>query len=514
MRHGTQLALGVVTTLVFPALSFAAPAHAAQDTKKKGGDLEEESPAAAPAGAPPDAAGVDKADAPAAVPAPAPVPPPAFSPNTTLDGAPLPPNGVNWKTTIYGFAEFDVFRDSTQSYVDASSNSSIARPHAIQGNSVPGDNPRTQFTPRNSRIGIKLEATPYDGILATAQAEMDFYGNQAPTASEAAIYTNAPIRMRHFFLKLQDPIVDVLAGQYHDLFAWGGSGFFPNSLAFLAVFGEVYHRNPQLRLSKTVRTPVIDVEVAAAAVRPVGREDELPDVQAGLRFAVNAWKGVRAQGSGIPDAGPLALGLSAVGRKFRVNPFQQMVGDYKVANGWGLAANVVIPVIPCTSQDFSNAITITGEATMGTGISDLYPGLTGGARYPALPNPLLMVPPPVYNANIDPGILTFDSAGNVHTVNWRAVVAGLQYHLPIAMGKKVWVSGIYSMMQSTNLASITPDALHSTIWTKGTYYDANLFVALTPAVQVDASFQVTSQTYGDGLVAKNLREEIALQYFF
>jgi hypothetical protein len=489
MRHGTQLALGVATVLC-----CAANARAAEKAAEPVGGS---APVVAPT---PDEH---------ATPAPAPTPVVTEAPRTNLDGSPLPESGVNWKATPYGFAEFDVFRDSTQSYVDASSNSSIARPGTVQG-----DNPRTQFTPRNSRLGLKLEATPYEGMRATAQAEMDFYGNQAPTATEGAIYTNAPIRMRHYFLRLQTPIFDVLAGQYHDLFAWGGSGFYPNSVAFLALFGEVYHRNPQLRLSKTIRTDAVDVEVAIAAVRPVGRDNELPDGQAGARVAFNGWRGVRAQGSGVPDIGPLGLGVSAVGRKFRVNPFQAMTGDYKTATGWGVAANAVIPIIPRTLADMSNGVTITVEATMGTGISDLYPGLTGGAHYPVLPNPMLLLVPPAYVANIDPGILTFDAAGNVKTVNWRAVLAGIQYHLPIMNGRKVWVTGNGSVMQSTNLASITPQPQAATIWTKGYYYDANLFVAITPAVQADLSYQFTSQTYADGIQAKNMRGEFALHYFF
>jgi hypothetical protein len=491
MRHGTQLALGVATVFF-----CAATAQAAEKAAELGSG-------AATAAAPPVADEHTLPGTPSASVVTTAVP------ATSLDGAPLPANGVNWKTTFYGFAEFDSFRDTTQSYVDASSNSSIARP-----GTVPGDNPRTQFTPRNSRLGLKLESTTYQGMRATAQAEMDFYGNQAPTATESAIYTNAPIRMRHYFLKLQTPIFDVLAGQYHDLFGWGGSGFFPNSVAFLALFGEVYHRNPQVRISKTIRTEPIDVEVAIAAVRPVGRDDELPDGQAGLRIAVNGWKGVRAQGSGPPDVGPLGLGLSAVGRKFRVNPFQSMVGDYRTATGWGLAANAVIPVVPRTAADLSNGVTITIEATMGTGIADLYPGLSGGAHYPVLPNPMLLLVPPMYASNIDPGIITFDASGNVKTVNWRAAVAGLQYHLPIMQGKKVWVSGNGSVMQSTNLASITPQPQVGTIWTKGYYYDGNLFVAITPTVQADLSYQVTSQKYADGLQAKNSRAEITLHYFF
>ena len=178
MRHGTHWALGVVTTFVFAATAQAAP---------KGDEEPEDKASVAPAGAPP-AAEPEQAPVPAAV-APMPAPAPAI---VTPDGSSVPAAGFNWKTTFYGFAEFDIFRDSTQSYVDASSNSSIARPDMIVGNTVPGDNPRTQFTPRNSRIGMKLEATPYDGILATAQAEMDFYGNQASNATEGAVYTNAP----------------------------------------------------------------------------------------------------------------------------------------------------------------------------------------------------------------------------------------------------------------------------------------------------------------------------------
>ena len=52
-------------------------------------------------------------------------------------------------------------------------------------------------------------------------------------------------------MKVETPAVDVLVGLYHDLFAWGGAGFYPTTIAFLPLLGEVYHRNPQLRLSKT-----------------------------------------------------------------------------------------------------------------------------------------------------------------------------------------------------------------------------------------------------------------------
>jgi hypothetical protein len=432
----------------------------------------------------------------------------AFVP-LAYEGSKVPP-GKNFKTTIYGFAEFDAFWDSTQSFIDASSNGSIARPDVIPA----GQNGQTQFTARNSRIGLKLEAAPYGDIQAAAQGELDFYANPNPGATEGAIYTNAPVRMRHYFLTLKDPIIDVLAGQYHDLFAWGGAGFYPNSVAFLALFGEVYHRNPQLRLGKTVKSAPIDLEVAVAAVRPVGRVGEIPDLEAGVRLAVKGWRGVRAQGSGPPDTGPLAIGISGVGRRFRVNQFLMMQGDYLTKTGGGVALNVVAPIVPATADNMRNAVTLTFEGTVGTGIADLYSGLSGGAKYPALPNPMLMPTPPVFNSNLDPGIVTFDAAGNLKTINWEAFVLGAQYHLPVGQGNRVWVSGVFSGIKSTNLASVTPPLSQPFIWTKGYYYDGNLFVAITPAVQADVSYQYMQETYGDGAVAKNRRAEFAMHYFF
>jgi hypothetical protein len=505
MNQGWLKVTGVAVWLFAATAQAQAPTGAEADAPK----VER-----APDLTPPDATGSTAV-------ATSPTPPPAPTVFLTPEGWPIVvPPGANRKVLFYGFAEFDIMRDSTQSFAnDGSNNGSVARP-----NTVPGDNAQSQFTPRNSRLGIKLESSPYHSMTALAQAEMDFYGNQASGASEGAIYTNAPIRMRHYFLTLRTPVVDVIAGQYHDLFAWGGSGFFPNTVAFLGLPGEIYHRNPQLRLTKTLKSNVVDLEIAVAAVRPVGRAGEIPDGEGGIRLAFNRWKGVRAQGSGPPDAGPLAIGLSGVGRRFRVNPFSATPGDYKTATGWGVAGNVVLPIIPCTKDDMRNAVTITGEATMGTGIADLYSGLTGGAVYPALPNPMNLIPPPVYNRNLDPGIVAFDDQGaraNIHPINWRGLVAGLQYHLPVGMGKTVWISGIYSLTQSTNLESLTPDAAKPTIWTKAQYFDGNIFVAVTPTVQFDVSYQVTMQTYADvdptngaNTRATNNRGELAMHYFF
>jgi hypothetical protein len=325
--------------------------------------------------------------------------------------------------------------------------------------------------------------------------------------------------MRHYYLKIETPIVDVLAGQYHDLFGWGGKGFYPSTLAFLGVTGEIYHRQPQFRVSKTLSSKAVDVEIAAAAVRPVQRASGTPDGEAGLRLAINPWTGIGQQGYGQPSLNPLSIGVSGLGRRFEVAQFLEFPGGSNVVMGWGVAVNAFIPVVPAKSvHDRSNALALTGEFSKGSGISDMYNSdLTGGVLFPALPNPQNRQepanPPPIYSANIDSGIVTYDGNGKLRPIEWQAFIVGVQYYLPIASGK-VWVSGNYSQLKSPNAVKLTPIPGQSAVYSKASYVDANLFVAISPALQAGYSFQLVQQTFGDGVTAKNYRNEGAIHFFF
>jgi hypothetical protein len=423
--------------------------------------------------------------------------------------SPLTIHGGGWSASLYGFAELDIMADSTQSFVEGSLNNGVARP-----NTVAGDNPRVQFTARNSRIGFKIGAPDWGSIKTSAVFELDFFGEQPASLRQDAAYTSGPIRMRQFYAKMETPVVDVLAGQYHDLFAWGGAGFYPNSVAFLPLMGEIYHRNPQLRVSKIFASSALDFELAVAAVRPVQRDAGVPDVQAGMRLAINGWQGASSPGASRPVAAPMALGISAVGRRLSVTDFSTTPGNPHSAPAGGIAANIFLPIIPAHGDDLSNAISFTGEFTTGTGISDLYPGLTGGVGFPALPDPNNTVSVPTYIPNIDPGIATYDAADTLHTINWRALVLNAHYHLPVSGGKKLWVSGTFSMLQSSNALEYTPIQGRDFVWNKGQYVDANVWWAVTPAAQVGLSFQNMQQTYGDGVVARNNRGEAAFYLFF
>jgi hypothetical protein len=423
--------------------------------------------------------------------------------------APLTFGSGGWSASIYGFAELDIMSDSTQSFSESATNNTLARQ-----NTPAGDNPRTQLTARNSRLGFKIQAPQWGEIKTSAVVELDFFGESQLTTKQGESYTAGPARMRHFYAKVETPIVDVLAGQYHDLFAWGGAGFYPNTVAFLALPGEIYHRNPQLRLSKTIKAGAIDFEIAAAAVRPVQRDAVMPDVQGGLKLDINGWTGASVPGASRPVAAPMSLAVSGVARRFSVTDFAQSPANPQTGSGYGIAANAFIPIIPAKTADLSNALSLTGEFTTGAGISDLYTALTGGVGFPALPNPNMFAAAPVYTPNIDPGIVTFDASNQLQAIKWTGVVLNAHYHLPIADGKKVWLSGTYSFLKSSNSVALTPIQGRPFVFDRAQYIDANLWWGVTPAVQVGLSYQRTQQTFGDGAVAHNNRGEGAFYFFF
>jgi hypothetical protein len=427
-----------------------------------------------------------------------------------------PSTARGWLTSLYGFIELDAIHDTTQSYGPASNNAMLARPGTYAGAHA-----RSQLTVNNSLVGLRLVAPELGRVKTSGQMEVDFFGVQPTDATEQTTFTTPSVRMRLFYMKIETPIVDVLAGQYHDLFGWGGAGFYQNSVAFLGVAGEIYHRNPQIRVVRSVARSAFRLDFAAAVVRPVQRDSEVPDVQAGIKLAINGWQGATAQGFGQSGVLPMAIGVSGIGRRFAVAEFLTNPGDAKVAYGRGVAVNAFLPVIPARSLvDRSNAVSLTAEFSVGTGISDLYTGLTGGALFPSIPDPSGgLSPPPLYRPNIDSGIVTYDGDGNLKTIDWRSLVLGLQYYLPID-GGRLWLSATASRLQSANILSVTPRASWGGVFIRQDYVDGNLFWAVTSAMQVGLSGQVTEQTFGDypfsgpHLKTRNYRSELGARLFF
>ncbi|HEX7505654.1 MAG TPA: hypothetical protein VF550_02705, partial [Polyangia bacterium] len=363
---------------------------------------------------------------------PAPLPAPAIVSSSPIPAASNGPPSVTSKfsATLYGFVEFDSIYDSTQSFNDLAGNGTIAR-----SGSFAAKHDRLTFGARNSRLGFKLKGPETESIKSSAVAEMDFLGNQpqgspspagSPAVSESAYFASPTFRIRHMALKLETPFVDVLAGQYWQLFGWQ-SNFHPNSVDLQGLPGQVYSRAPQLRLSHTFKTDAVNVEVAVAAVRPAQRDSGLPDGQAGLRLIVNDWKGMRTAGGTGTSVDPASIGVSGLARRFRLPIFSSaMPADQtQTINGYGLSLDAFLPVIPATATSWDNALTLTGSFVRGQAIADQFTGLSGGVSL-AAPSGTTSN----FTSDIDNGLVIFDINGQMHAIRWQAALVGMQYYLP------------------------------------------------------------------------------------
>ena len=259
--------------------------------------------------------------------------------------------------------------------------------------------------------------------------------------------------MRHAYVVLKSRFVDVLAGQTFDLFGWQN---YYLAFSLLGLPNQLSSRNVQFRLSRTFGAAgPVSVDVAVAAVRPAQRDSQVPDIQGGVRFSLNGWKGITTPGNASTVAAPLSLGISGIVRQFKVNAFTPPPAQSSNnVMGWGGSFDLFVPVIPARNgNDRGNRLTLIGSFVIGTGIADLI-AAGGGARFPTLPNPAQASPPPLYTADVDKGLVSFDTRGVLHTIDWWAAKGAFQYYLP-GLGT-ARLAGNFTYAQSDNIAKLFP----------------------------------------------------------
>ncbi|HVZ87870.1 MAG TPA: hypothetical protein VHG72_12925 [Polyangia bacterium] len=458
-----------------------------------------------------------------------------------------PDPASEWRLTVYGFAEADMMRDSTRSFSDGVNNNVVAHIQT-QADAYA----RFQTSIRNSRLGFKAEAPRFAGIRSSGVLEFDLFGNQpsvnagggssgqAPGSgdtTEAAYFNNAAFRVRHAYVKIEDQVVDALVGQTYHLLGWQNY-FFGASCGFLGLPNELFNRTVQVRLSHAFESGPVNVEVAAAALRGAERDSGLPDLEGGLRLALNHWKGMTTPGSGGTGALPAAIGVSGLIRQFAVDPYAPLPAPPIRLPGWAVAIDIFLPIIPVKDNtDRGNALSLTAEFVTGSGDADQYTGMTAGATMPnvyplpadtpvnaagaSVPQtpgsaPLVGTP---YTPDVDPGMVAFDSNGFLHTINWETFIVGVQYYLPPT--GRVFLSGNYSRGNSNNIASLYhPDSPRQpwvnaqAVFRASRYADGNLFVDITPPIRVGVSYQRVDQNFADGTSGHNNRIETTFLYFF
>jgi hypothetical protein len=409
-----------------------------------------------------------------------------------------------WSVTLYGFIEADYIFDTTRSYDDAIGPTLVARSDTYAGTVG-----RSQFSVRNSRLGLLLNSPSVAGMKGSAVLEADFFGNQPRGTSERLFFDSPAFRLRQAYVQLLSDYVDVVAGQTYALFGWQNY-FFPCTLEFLGLPNQVFSRAVQLRLSHRFElVGDFSLDIAAAAVRPGQRDSAVPDAQAGVRLSFNRWKGIATPGNVGTSALPLSVGVSGTLRQFKVNAFAPPPTQRSnSATGWGVALDALVPLIPAAhADDRANRLTFTGSFVTGTGIADLITA-GGGASFPTLPNPAQANPPPLYTPNIDDGLVSFDTRGVVHTIDWWALRVGLQYYLPPS-GRMI-VSANYTHAHSGNMHELFPKGgaeieLLARVADRSHYADLNFMWDATPSIRVGLSGQYTKVIYLDRDAPHNLR---------
>ena len=416
-------------------------------------------------------------------------------------------------TTIYGYLEGDVIHDSQRAVLDSYG----GHPTLNLNGTVPGDNGRTTFSSRGTRIGIRFAAPEVSGIRARGLFEMDFVGNspfnpalRPPNGTEANFFSNATPRIRHGLMQVETDIATFWIGQTWNLMAFEAA-YLPTSVQPQGLPGQLFGRNAQVRLSKTIDIPkVFGVEIAAAAVRPPQMDSELPDLQGGLKLSVLGWTGVQSIGSTSTTISPASVAVTGAWRKFNLATAAAVAGVATGANtkstesvtGSAIAVDAFIPVLPA-KQRGGLAISLLGEATTGSGYSDLFSGLNGGAG----------IGQPVGAAaatyatfqDVDPGPVGWDINGVLRTVNWRTLLLDAQ----ISLGN--WVlAGNYSNVYSDNVQLFT-----GANWYQQTWWDANIIWDPTPGVRFGLEYARTLQrkVVGNGL-ANNSRVFFAGFFLF
>jgi hypothetical protein len=465
-----------------------------------------------------------------------------------------------WSTTLYGFLETDFIHDTTQSFNDLAGDASVQRQtltplEKMNGvNDYAGNYGRTQFSIRNTRFGIRLRAPEISKVRASGVLETDFLGytpspsytNDSP--SESTVFTSPAFRIRHAYLKLETPVVDLLIGQYWDLFGWQGV-YQPASVEIQGLPGELYSRDPQLRVSKTLANDSASLEIALAARRPPSRDSQIPELQGGLRFALPFWKGIVTNAATATSIMPFSIAVTGDYRHFSV-PNMNLVPSYDIGlDTYGGAVDIFIPVIPAKKLG-EHALSITAEGVTGSGLGDLYTGLTSGSYtatsfaatgpspvFPVIYNNTGFAFSPPYPQDVDNGLVDFcpiakgvpasgcsGNAGSLVGIQWTTLIVGLQYYLP-GVGGHVWIAGNVSYQHSNNTQDFTRNAnpaMSVNYYGSTTYAvrqseifaDGNVFVQVVPAVRLGAEYAYFNDLYVDGIHGVNNRFQVSGWFIF
>ena len=414
------------------------------------------------------------------------------------------------KISIYGYIQADYVYNSTQSCQDFCSNFPIQKPGTYRG-----EHPRTVFSGRDSRFGLRLAAPPAGKIKASGLLETDFFGPSATT--EQGTWVNPVLRFRHAYLKLETPVVDIIFGQTWNLFGWQAN-YLVTSVQEPGLPGQVFQRSPQLRISKTIKRGDTSVELAIAAMRPPQMDSGTPEGVAGVRLLLGQRTGLHTLYMTSSAIRPASIGVSADLRKFRIAELSATPGSAHTRVGGGVAFDAYLPIVPATKERKDNALSLIGELVIGRGISDMYTALgAAGTSNAAIPPVIPGGPSGTYVPNLDPGFAAYDAAGNLELIKWTSYMAGLEYYPP-GVGGRVGLFANYGHMQSANSrrfgGAAVMDPVAGRTRENESFYNLGGFCDPTKATRIGLDGGLYDDHYVDGTKAKNYSVMSSAYLFF
>jgi hypothetical protein len=359
---------------------------------------------------------------------------------------------------IHGFVQADMINDSTQSFSETVGDGAVK-----QNGSVAGDNGWTQFSERNSRFDflakdsvggwdtkgyLELDLLGYTGGQSGAGYGANPTGTTAADDSEYKFYTQPTVRLRHAYLQADSDGWTILAGQWWSLFGWN-MDYVLATVTEAPVMATLYERTPQLRIMKTFGgNKGAQLQLAADAEKPDEISSQVPNLNFGIRFLMNDWEGRFCSSTGAAKLMPFSIGLSernstiTYDNQGLANTFNQNA----TMTGSGVAADILLPVLPASEGKDDPSIVLTGEWTAGAGDVDQF---NGGGFNGGLTS---IVGAAGSGANIDAGIIGFPSATNIQLVQIQSWNGQIQIFLPPSIGT-IFTAG-YGEIFSPNVSGL------------------------------------------------------------
>ena len=126
----------------------------------------------------------------------------------------------------------------------------------------------------------------------------------------ASTYSTAIVpRLRHYYFRDRDPVVDVLVGQYWHLFGWQNA-YHPASVQAQGLVGELYRATAAPALEDDRDAGGERRSGRRGRSRPPQRDSGKPQAEGGLRVMVNKWTGLMTNGASGTALQPLSVAVS------------------------------------------------------------------------------------------------------------------------------------------------------------------------------------------------------------